>query len=690
VAGTRFEYLQEWQDEFLALFPHRYDYIYAKHSQPGQSPNWQTESRHPLSDRILSQGAYLFGVRFGKETKYCLLDIDAGSVYHPGCDRFAISRILAALEPLGLVDCLTCTSSYSGGLHLYLPFTEAQNTWELAAVVAALLENAGFHLNPGQLELFPNPRPYLIESNLSLFNAHRLPLQAGSYLLNEDFQPMGSYQHDFVQRWKFAQHRNSTVTAKILQKLLKQYRRKNFRVSGKAEKFLNDLNAEIELGWTGSGQTNRLLGRITMRSYIFHHVLSGGELLTGTALIQNIVQVAQSLPGYTEWCQHCHEIEQRATEWARCIEASRYFPYGVAQGKYQPKAELDTIAKVPVGLSWNQKQSQAARDRICQAIADLLDNNRLPSAATERFQVLLTYGIGGASLYRHRDLWHPNYVVHRLATDSSIEIDGFSELDQLESSLLESSSDVNSDAVACTENLSRDRIGHQLGSAEGAPNWQPYTSLLPENGSNANTGDSFSDRSLHLSTLPGSNSQQVPLRLRSNCVETNQSVAKATQQTPSGYYQARQQTLIDRMQRYLLSDDPILIAEATAWARLNPQFLPQTLRGEDSRQELEGRRESQPLSLGVNANDDMLPTDGFNPPLQHAQDVGADQLSLDLSDVLAAIAVYIHQLQLTRDQVRDRLQTLFGKSNQSLLDDSELAYWKHCLASELSITPNRT
>jgi len=121
-APSQFQYIQEWEDEFLALFPHRYDYIYAKHPEPGQTPDWKTESRHPLSDRSLRQGAYLFGVRFGKETNYCLLDIDAGSIYHPQRDRFAITRILAALEPLGLVNAVTCTSSYSGGLHLYLPF----------------------------------------------------------------------------------------------------------------------------------------------------------------------------------------------------------------------------------------------------------------------------------------------------------------------------------------------------------------------------------------------------------------------------------------------------------------------------------------------------------------------------------------------------------------------------------------
>ncbi|HEY9658288.1 MAG TPA: hypothetical protein V6C65_07540, partial [Allocoleopsis sp.] len=264
-AINHFQYVQEWDDAFLALFPHRFDYIWAEHPNPAVGVEWQTESRHPLSDRLIRQGAYLYGVRFGAETTYCLLDIDAGSLYHPKHDPFAIDRIIAALEPLGLVSYIACTSSYSGGLHLYFPLQQPQSSWQLAIALACLLENAGFKLQPGQLEIFPNPKPYATEGNLSLFNAHRLPLQIGSYLLNKSWQPTWSDPQTFVQQWTFAQRRND-IDNKTLKQIIKQAKRKHFGISGKAEKFINDLNAEIELGWTGYGQTNRLLGRITMRA----------------------------------------------------------------------------------------------------------------------------------------------------------------------------------------------------------------------------------------------------------------------------------------------------------------------------------------------------------------------------------------------------------------------------------------
>jgi hypothetical protein len=498
VATESFGYVSE-KDEFLSLFPHRFDYIYAdQHLDQPQaslkaSPNWQTERRYPLSDRLIQQGHYLYGVRFGAQTNYCLLDIDRGSAYHPQQDQLAIARIAGVLEAIGLVDYVACTSSYSGGLHLYFPFTQAQSSWELAAVVSTLLENAGFVPRPGQLEVFPNPKPYVVDGKPSLFNAHRLPLQIGSYLLDRSFQPIWSSQTQLVQQWRSVENRNS-IDRLVLKRTLKQARRRRFCISGKADKFINDLNAEIELGWTGAGQTNRLLGRIAMRTYIFHHIIAGGAPLSGQALVQKIVEVAEALPGYRDWCNHQSEIEQRAEEWARCIESSRYFHYGDAQGKYKTKAEAEakTQAKADSTVAgaiallptWNQQQSAAARDRICRALADLLEKTALPIGATARFNVLRQYGIGGGSLYRHKDLWHPAL--------ESVE------------NLLETSSELlpvenPPDPPSLLEDCPIDR-------ASDASSGQSPTSLFPRSGGNLAAGQGLGDRDLPMIQKAGGNS----------------------------------------------------------------------------------------------------------------------------------------------------------------------------------------
>jgi len=401
------KYIEDKTDPYLLLFPHRYDYIWAEHPHPGHAPNWQTESRHPLSDRLIQQGAFLYGIRFGSFTQYGLIDIDAGSIYHPQRDPLAYRRIVAVLEPLGLTRYLICTSSYSGGLHIYLPFPTPQKTWEIAIALQSLIENAGFKVAQGQLELFPNPKPYSVSGTPSLYKAHRLPMQAGSYLLDENLNLMWSDTELFAQQWLRVQVGNDLDDRKLKQ-ILRQAHRHQFRLSAKADKFLNDLNAEIEAGWSGSGQTNRLLGRIALRSYIFGHLLSGSEPLEGRVLATEIARVAQALPGYREFCNHQHEIEKRAADWAACVERSHYFAYGTPpKGKYQPKQAALTQDTEP---TWNVQQSQNARARISQGIAQLIETNSLPAKATERFKVLTSFGIGGATLYRHRDLWHPAHL----------------------------------------------------------------------------------------------------------------------------------------------------------------------------------------------------------------------------------------------------------------------------------------
>ncbi|MEP0914176.1 hypothetical protein NDI45_25035 [Leptolyngbya sp. GB1-A1] len=405
-ASETFQYVEEHDNQYLSLFPHRGDYLYAEHPDPDESPQWKTESRHFLSDRLIQQGAYLYGVRFGKTTNYVLLDIDTGSLYHPSRDRLAISRMAEALEPVGLVSHVSVSSSYRGGnnpgLHLYFPFTQSQSTWTIALVAQTLLENAGFKLKPGQLELFPNPKPYG-EDGPTLYNGHRLPLQAGSYLLNADFQPIHTSRARFVQQWKFAEGRND-LDSRRLKQVLKQAKRRRYIVSGKAQKFLNDLNAEIEPGWTGAGQTNRILGKIACRARVFYHVHHGGSPLEGEALAQVIAEIAQSLPGYEEYCNHKAEIEERSRLYGRSSE-KRYYPYGYRQRELDVEETKQNSTEQGNVLNWNQQQSQAAQERIRKAVAELQEQGNLPSQKTARRNALRAYRISNKTLDKYPELW---------------------------------------------------------------------------------------------------------------------------------------------------------------------------------------------------------------------------------------------------------------------------------------------
>jgi hypothetical protein len=347
-----------------------------------------------LSDRLVQQGAYLYGVRFGQNTHYLMIDIDRGSRLHPAHDPFAIGRVIDALEPLGLVSCVPIRSSYSDGIHLYFPFSHGQKSWAIAQAAESLIQSAGFKLDKGQVELFPNPRRCTGRD----YNGHRLPLQQGSYLLDRDMEPVLSSRAEFVRRWRLAEGRN-TLTEETLTLTLKQFSRqapKKLRFS--AQKFLNDLNADVEGGWTGSGQTNYILGRIAQREYVFFHALYGGSPLSGERLAARICEVAEDLPGYKQYCHHQYEMFDRCMEFARSIEHSGYYPYG-------GDVVLRVVRSDPKANSWNKQQASEARQRIESALSDMTQKGTLPSGIRNLLYAIKSYGVSAGSFYKNRDLW---------------------------------------------------------------------------------------------------------------------------------------------------------------------------------------------------------------------------------------------------------------------------------------------
>lgn len=386
-------------EEFLALFPHRWDFIYA--SRKSFQPDWKTESRHSLSDRTLLQGADLYGVRFGHDTTYAMVDIDADSTYHPRQDEYAIPRLLDTLEPLGLTNCITLTSSASGGLHLYFPLPEELPTWKVAEALDLTLRNAGFQIKGGVLELFPNLRT----GDRLMYAAHRLPLQdPKSWILNADFQPVLTNHTVFIQRWKFAAAQNTTDLP-TLKKAIAILSRRQTKLSTTAQKFLQDLECEIAPGWTGPAQTNHLLGRIVLLGYCFGHVIEDLDRpIHGEKLVDWAIDKARSLPGFKEFCGHQSDLRRRVREWVRSCESKpQYFPYAI--GKSSKPSDLITDGRSQ--NAWNRLQEQLAQTRIGDAM------NRLGRGVTLTIDELVHYlrnqGISVETLYRHKSLWHPSH-----------------------------------------------------------------------------------------------------------------------------------------------------------------------------------------------------------------------------------------------------------------------------------------
>lgn len=244
-----------------------------------------------------------------------------------------------------------------------------------------------------------------------------------------------------------------------------------------------------------------------------------------------------------EWSNHVHELEKRARDWARAIERTeRYFPYGTRQGTRQDSPQCDDVDT----LSYHGQLTATAREKIRQAIATLLDEGALPAKIGARFQVLThRFHLGGATLYKHKDLWHPHHVGDPAPVETPPDPPLHPEAPSPDNapSLLEqkSSKGLSSEGL---ESLNSGVLAGQLGNETGLE------------------GDVQSLDMKAVITLARRRQQQVQA--------DRQAIQAAHRRQQAA---AAQQAYVERMRQYLSSDDPILVAEVLNWLRQCPEYL---------------------------------------------------------------------------------------------------------------------
>ncbi|MBD2078415.1 hypothetical protein H6G01_00560, partial [Leptolyngbya sp. FACHB-17] len=103
------------------------------------TPKWQTVTKYPIRPRILwrewKDNSKLIGVRFDSQTSYALIDIDRSGQHHPYQNPETLTLIRAALETIGICRTILIRSSWSEGLHLYIPLPHAVQTFGLAQAI---------------------------------------------------------------------------------------------------------------------------------------------------------------------------------------------------------------------------------------------------------------------------------------------------------------------------------------------------------------------------------------------------------------------------------------------------------------------------------------------------------------------------------------------------------------------------
>ncbi len=413
--------------EFFRYFAHHWDFIIA----PAGTKDWQTVTNYKLQPRVLwrkfQDPQNILGVRFGKVTKYAIVDIDRESWLHFMNNPQAFRDLYTSFELIGLCRFVILFSSYSEGVHIYFPLTEEVNTFNLACALRMAVENAGFKIKGGQLELFPNTKTYKKNSHgneFSHFNGHRLPLQpeTGSVLLDDDLNPysqdLGAFfgQMDWAAQGQDMEKLKDTLSLARDWYSKRQYRLAQTSNSSKINQWQEDTIALIKEGFTDYGQTNELIREIGKYGRIF-------LALESRELQQYMVETITNLPEYKKYCRHQFEIEQRCHHWAKIIEPF-WWPLGTTPTRHTSYQEMNEQGQQTVKNSQlNQERTKDCQKRLKQTLEHLIAQAvTLPKKVGERLKLLCQTSkklFGKAFSERtlkklaYLPLWHPKFDKER-------------------------------------------------------------------------------------------------------------------------------------------------------------------------------------------------------------------------------------------------------------------------------------
>lgn len=268
----------------------------------------------------------IIGKRFGKKTAYLMLDIDSGSQYHP--KNGSLSPVLSAMEEIGLCRYLLVRSSDSEGLHVYFPLAESVGSWAIASAVTVALKANDVAIAPGTCELFPNKRAYNSD-----YNGHRLPLQRGSYILDEDFAPVTQDMGAFVAQWAIASQGQDfeALSAHLQQPAA-----------------IATGDSELPV-WTSKSQSNKIMMRLGILA-VEKGMRSVGDIA------QWVKYTIRHMPGFAEYCSRAskrdieHGWATRIAKWAlRCKQITRRV-MKKAPSEYNNQTAAEALARVKSSL----------------------------------------------------------------------------------------------------------------------------------------------------------------------------------------------------------------------------------------------------------------------------------------------------------------------------------------------------
>lgn len=436
---------------FVSYFPYLFDWIYSKRERI----DWKTETRYPLSASLLwdkhQDKNQIVGVRFGNQTSYAMLDIDRKSPYHPSNSQAKFKIVVDALADIGLYEYLVVRSSASQGLHLYYPLEYQVNSFDLACAIRQAIEASGLEIANGILEAFPNTKAYN-----SKYNAHRLPLQDGSWLLAHNFEPYSNSVEVFCNLWDRAAPCQDLELLCDRLAVARQNHKAVYKTTGKLNDWQEELEKILDQGWTATGQTNDLLHKVCQYARVF---LGFTDL---NMMIEWATHKVSKLNGFNKYCNHKSDLIRRIRDWAKYCFAHN-FPMA-------SKEEKDKMT-----AKFREQQRELTIQRIRDAANSISDRygNTLTIRETAK-KICKEAKCSNQTLYKHLSLWHPEYkdiavTANYLDTQADLEAVNQQSLDNEKQSV--------STVTQISYEVLGDGANNPKSSNFGATGFQPLSSM---------------------------------------------------------------------------------------------------------------------------------------------------------------------------------------------------------------------
>jgi len=339
------------RQEFLSLFPRRDSFIW----KAFDSKRWE-RAKGPLLDRqilgvISDTGRGLYrGCYWSHKTHHAVLDIDTGSAYHRPTELHGLTEKLSAVG----LSATPYQSSDSGGWHVYLFFSDWEESSEVERALKQWLKKHGYKIESGQLEVFPSG------------NALRLPLQKGFAWLDQNGDVI-KHREEIAENEALASflldvEKNSRNWREAKKRIESQFNEPDCAAGGSAQEHREALSCEgfdelfrggpiearieearhyLDKGLTGKGQKHSAL-------YSIQHLLWFGDKDRGVPRLPGAHNDEKRIRYLRQWLEKNHngwskdvnranwrDLEgsiRRSCEWRRFQSAVfEYVPYMVTE-----------------------------------------------------------------------------------------------------------------------------------------------------------------------------------------------------------------------------------------------------------------------------------------------------------------------------------------------------------------------